>query len=228
MNNFKSDQSLQDFQLLIHNVYGVTDDRDYSTWDLCSHVERYSLRAVKGIRKEQIDKIRLNLLVAMSWAMSFGNRFHIEVDEEVWKHFPYLCTYCGDTPCQCKALKSSGRKNVVVNELKRPKTLKECQKMFELIYPSASRNLVDAGIHLAEEVGEIVEAVQIYLGEHKVEDMKQISLELADYFSCIFAVANSAGIDIADELEKMYANGCPICKHLVCECTFSTTTHHLS
>jgi NTP pyrophosphatase (non-canonical NTP hydrolase) len=103
----------------------------------------------------------------------------------------------------------------------RPKTLKDFQTMFRLIYPPEARTLADAGVHLAEETGEVAEAIHNFLGQHLTEQFEEIKLEIADYISCIFAVANSADIDIAEELKQMFKSGCHVCHKVPCECTFA-------
>ena len=96
--------------------------------------------------------------------------------------------------------------------------------MFEEVYPANGRTLADAGVHLAEEVGEVSEAVHNYLGQHQEKLFTEVKLELADFFSCAFGVANSAHIDVAQELAKMYENGCHICHQTPCTCSYSEVT----
>ena len=93
--------------------------------------------------------------------------------------------------------------------------------MFKEIYPPKSRTLADAGVHLAEEMGEVAEAVHNYLGQHLNTQFQRVKEEMADFTSCIFGVANSAGIDMAEEFAKMYKNNCHVCHKLPCACTFS-------
>ena len=93
--------------------------------------------------------------------------------------------------------------------------------MFEKIYPPKGRSLVDAGIHLAEETGEVNETISIYLGEHKKAQFEKISEELADWTSCMFGIANSAKINVEGELTKRFKNGCHTCHHTPCTCNFS-------
>jgi NTP pyrophosphatase (non-canonical NTP hydrolase) len=93
--------------------------------------------------------------------------------------------------------------------------------MFDQIYPSNSRTLAEAGVHLAEEMGELSEAIHIYLGEHHGPQFKDIEDEAADYLSCLFGVANSAKIDIALQLESFFYKNCHVCHNLPCSCNFS-------
>jgi NTP pyrophosphatase (non-canonical NTP hydrolase) len=213
--------TLADFQKFIEQVYGLPDDRTFSLWDLLAQEQRFAMRALKGIRQHDLDKLGYNLLIAFSWLMAIGNRLHIDIEGETWKRFPGLCSYCGKDPCACSTIKPTERLRVRIDERVRPKTLGGMQKMFDKIYPKEGRTLADAGVHFAEEVGEVSEAIHNYLGQHHEKQFENVRLEVADLVSCTFGVANSAGIDVGSELVKMYGNNCHICHQAPCVCSFS-------
>ncbi len=221
MAQFLKKHSLLDFQKFIESVYSLPDDRLFSLWDLLSHQERFTMRALKGIRKNNRKKLELNLLIAFSWLMSVANRLHIIVEDAVWRRFPMQCSYCGALPCACKKIKPKQRVKIIRKNSMRPKTLSQFQEMFSRIYPPSSRTLSDAGVHLAEEMGELSEAVLCFLGEHKHKQFVDLQNELADFVSCIFGVANSANIDMANGLSKMFYKNCHVCHKAPCECSFS-------
>jgi NTP pyrophosphatase (non-canonical NTP hydrolase) len=219
--SFPPGGTMGDLQRFIEGVYAVPDDRIYSLWDLLVQEERFAMRALKGIRQGDAKKLGYNLLISFSWLMSIANRLHIDAEDEVWRRFPNLCSYCGMRPCACKTIKPSTRLVVAPNERVRARTVTAFQSMFAAIYPAEKRTLADAGVHLAEEIGEVSEAIHNYLGEHKEEQFDEVKLELADLISCIFGVANSARIDIAKKLGEMYVHNCHVCHHAPCTCTFS-------
>ena len=222
MYKFSSKDSLSDFQSLINDIYSLPDDRLFSLWDLVSNQERFTMRALKGIRKNDVKKIKTNLLIAFSWMMAVANRLKVDVEDIAWNRFPARCSYCGSNPCVCKKTKSSKKVNFKRNIALKPGSLAGFQKMFASIYPPSSRNILEAGVHLAEEMGELSEAIHRFLGEHKKNIFQEIEIEIADYISCIFGVANSANIQIAKELEKMYWKNCHVCHELPCECNFTS------
>lgn len=221
MARFYNDQSLKKLQEFIDEVYSLPDDRLYSIWDLLSHIQKFAMRSLKGIRKSNIEKIKQNLLISFSWLLAMANRLHIGLDDEVWKRFPMLCSYCGQKPCACKKIKSVKRLKVKIANKLRPKTLDGYQKMFLTIYPPTGRTLADAGVHWAEEVGEISETIHNYIGQHQNKQFDDIKLEMADFVSCAFGVANSASINLADEFAKIYNNNCHICHNAPCTCSFT-------
>lgn len=218
---FTEHQSLTHFQGFINKIFDLPDDRLFSISDLVSNQERFTMRALKGIRKNDKRKLKYNLLIAFSWLMAVANRLHVNVEKTVWRRFPMHCSYCGRRPCACKKIRPLRRVKNIGRDLPKPKNLAGFQKMFNLIYPPSNRTLADAGIHLAEETGEVSEAVHIFLGEHKKNDFEDVTNEIADYASCILGVANSAKIDLAKELGRIYYRNCHVCHKVPCVCGFS-------
>ncbi len=214
------DATMRQYADFVDAVYGVPNDRGYSVWDMLANMQKFSMRSIKGIRKKDAETVKVNLLISLSWYTSLMNRLHIDVDDIVWHRFPYLCSYCGKMPCACKAEKVERRVAVKGRESMRPKTIREYQEMFRRIYPPESRTLQDAGIHLAEEVGELSETFHIYLGSHREAEFEHILLEAADFYSCVMGVFNSLGVDCPEELEKMFPFNCHVCKNAPCTCSF--------
>ncbi|MDH4358431.1 MAG: hypothetical protein OEV37_00570 [Candidatus Berkelbacteria bacterium] len=212
---------LRDFQKNIYEVYGLSDDRHFSVPDLVANQNRFTMRALKGIRKNDKRKIEINLIIAFCWMVAIANRLHIDLENKVWKRFPNRCSYCGKSPCQCKIISPRKRKKLNVKSDNRPANISEFQHMFNKIYPAKLRTKIDAGIHLAEETGEVGETISIYLGEHKSTQFTAIKDELADWVSTMFGLANSLEFDVEKELERSFKNGCHACKSIPCKCNFS-------
>ncbi len=221
MARFVSGGSLSQFQNFNREVYGLPDDRLFSLSDLLSNQERFAMRALKGIRKGDTEKLKSNLLISFSWLTAIAGRLHIDMEEVIWKRFPFVCSYCGKQPCSCKKIKLASRRKLAVKSSLKPKSLAGFQKMFSLVYPADSRTLFEAGVHLAEEIGELNEVIHFFSGEHKAKYFEEIKKEIADVVSCFFSVANSAKIDIAAGLAKMYGNNCHVCHKAPCVCNFS-------
>lgn len=219
--SYGSNQSINEFQKLIEQIYSLPDDRLFSIHDILSNTERFTMRALKGIRKNNKNKVKQNLLIAFSWLVAIANRLHINLEKAVWERFPGVCSYCGHKPCICKKEKIIKRVKITKKLAHKPLTILQFQEMFEEIYPSKSRGLADAGIHLAEETGEISESINLYLGEHKKKQFVRIAWELGDWTSCMFGVANSYNINITHELVKMFANNCHVCHQAPCRCNFN-------
>src|SRR3989344_9123097 len=101
MHSLPKTASLSDLQQFVSSVYSLPDDRLYSIWDLLTQQQRFAMRALKGIRKQNMEKLKVNLLISLSWMIAIANRLHIDIEEEVWIRFPALCSYCGNVPCVC-------------------------------------------------------------------------------------------------------------------------------
>ncbi len=224
MASVKKDTTIKEYQHFIKEVYGLPNDRYFSVEDMLTHVERFMMRGLKGIRKSNARKTKINLLIALSWFMSMMNHLHIDIEDKTWKRFPYLCSYCASCPCVCREKGVEVRQKVFINEKKRPNTFEEFQRMLNEIYPANKRTLEHAGIHLAEEMGEFAESILAFKGAHRDEDFDKIELEAADLVSCFSGVFNSLGVNIAEELSFIFADNCHVCKKAPCACNFRNIT----
>ncbi len=228
MFSVKINTSISEFQNFIKEVYGMPNDLHFDSSDMIANVQRFAMRALKGVRKNNKEKTRLNLLISISWFMSLLNRLHINLESATWSRFPFKCSYCGSCPCSCKAEILTQRRHVKTDGSKKPQSIEGFQKMFESIYPAKSRTLEHAGVHLAEEMGEFAEAFMAYKGAHHDVYLKNISEEAADVFSCFMGVCNSYGINIAEELSQMFNNNCHECHKAPCECDFQRVINYES
>lgn len=228
MVSLSKDPTFPEYAGLIREIYGAPNDRYYTHWDMIVQIQRFTMRAIKGIRKENPEKTVFNATIALSWFTSLMNRLYIKVDDVVWERFPYLCSYCGEAPCACKAEKVETRRKVVADSSARPKTMKEFQIMFDKIYPAQSRTSKDAVIHLAEETGEFSEAMQAYMSDRSDSRLKNVQYEAADFISCMLGVFNSLNIDLADRLAKKYYNNCEVCHNAPCTCSYESIVNYRS
>lgn len=219
--SFRANENIRALQQFNDTVYGIQNDRFYSIEDALTQVQRFAMRTLKGIRKEDKDIIRKNLCISVSWLTSIANRLHIDLEDELWKRFPGVCPYCGGSPCTCEKKKPGARKSVIAKGKKRPSSMKEYQDMFKMMYPPEKRTLPDAGIHYAEEVGEVSEAIHNYLGQHIGKQFDEIKLEMADFLSNAFAIANSLEMDLNEDLAAMFTRGCHVCHRAPCACSYS-------
>ena len=221
MPQIRPNATIKEYQKFVKDVYGLNNDRYFSLQDMLANVERFMTRSLKGIRKNDHEKIKINLIISLSWFASMMNQLHIDIEEEIWKRFPYMCSYCASCPCVCKEQKIKIRQKVLADNGRRPKTIEEFQEMFNRIYPASKRTLDYAGVHLVEEMGEITEAILNYRGNHNDKDFKNIVLESADLMSCIMGVFNSLEVNLAKKLAVMFNENCHVCKKAPCACSFA-------
>lgn len=226
--SMKETSSLRDYQAFVAAVYGQSNERHFNTDEMLTNITRFSMRGLKGIRKGDDSKTQTNMTIAMSWFMSLMNQLGVDLEDAVWQRFPYLCSYCGECPCACKRKKVHKRSKIKVDQNLRPKTIRQLQTMFDGIYPASERTLEHAGIHLAEETGELSEAVLRFRGHHRDEDMEQVVLEASDLFSCFMGIFNSLGYDYSEELAAQFSDGCHVCKKTPCVCEYDAVVNFKS
>jgi NTP pyrophosphatase (non-canonical NTP hydrolase) len=73
------------------------------------------------------------------------------------------------------------------------------------------RGLFETFAWLVEEVGELSRGL-------RRKDRANLEVEFADVAAWLVSVANLAGIDVGECVEKLYGHGCPRCKSTPCTC----------
>ncbi len=228
MASIKSDTSIKEYQDFIQEVYGLPNDRYFDMSNMLNNVNRFAMRGMKGIRKNDKEKATNNFIISSSWFLSIMNQLHVDVEQETWERFPFMCSYCASCPCVCKEKKVEKRQKVIIDETKRPKTIQEFQDMFRVLYHPEGRTLADAGIHLAEELGEFSESMFKYRGSHNADEFQKVTLEAADVISCLMGVFNSLDVNLIEELSERFYNNCHVCHKAPCSCSFIFVTEFKS
>jgi NTP pyrophosphatase (non-canonical NTP hydrolase) len=92
--------------------------------------------------------------------------------------------------------------------------LRELQDVIERTFGDRDRARgVPASVAwLAEEVGELAQAVRKGSHEQRVH-------EFADVIAWVATLANQTGVDLTEAIER-YAAGCPRCAAIPCACSF--------
>jgi NTP pyrophosphatase (non-canonical NTP hydrolase) len=93
--------------------------------------------------------------------------------------------------------------------------LRELQAVIERTFGDRDRTRgVPASVAwLAEEVGELAQAVRKGTHEQRVH-------EFADVIAWVATLANQTGVDLTEAIER-YAGGCPRCAATPCACAFA-------
>ena len=208
-----------ELQRVVRSVYGLPNDRYFDLADMATNVGRFTMRAIKAVRKgkssEHLDRCSRNLGIGVSWFCSAANRLHIDIDDALWSRFPYACPYCSSCPCVCE-----GGTPIVLDAASRPKSIADYQAMFAAIYPKAERSVAEAALHLVEEYGEYEEAILVFRTRHRANDLDQVLLEVADFLSCTFGLFTSTDASLAERLTTMFEDGCHECHQAPCRCGF--------
>ena len=217
-----SNSSFADFQGLNKKVYLVVNDRHYSNTDMFSRLHHHITQVLKAVRRENYVDVEYNLCMALSWAFALANRFHINLEEEMWESFPGHCPYCLHAPCKCKERAKNRQRTMGGREGRKPDSLRGWQRMFARIYPNS---VIDSAIHLAEEAGEVNEAIRDHMATHDEKWFSKIIEELVDVITHIFSIATCLKINLADSMAGYFAKGCPGCKKPHCICGYALEDH---
>lgn len=211
--------ALSVYQGLNADIYLIVNDRNYDTSHIISRIHRYAIYVLKAARKKKIDRIPYHLSMAFSWSMALANRLHISIEDETWKRFPGVCPYCTKPVCACVE-RPEERSRIDVPWSVKPGTLIGFQEMFARIYPA--NTLESSAAHLAEEVGELDQAVEFFAGTHQPAFFDEIVEELVDVVANLCAVATCSNLVLSDEVARVFQNGCPACGQNPCKnCGFT-------
>jgi NTP pyrophosphatase (non-canonical NTP hydrolase) len=90
--------------------------------------------------------------------------------------------------------------------------LADFQRLIEATFGSRDRErgVPSSVAWLAEEVGELAQAVRKGSHEDRVH-------EFADVLAWLASLANQVGVDLTEAADR-YANGCPSCTAIPCTC----------
>jgi hypothetical protein len=196
-------------------------------------LQRATQKLLKAVRRnkpmEHRDKLRGEII---GWVAAIGNRLSIQLGTELLNHFPGVCSYCDQNPCNPNLHGQQGRMDVR-HRLAAPalagvqirQTFCADQRMMAGIYPN--NTLVDSVQHLTEEAGEVAVAIHAYERMHesgrRTDDRRfnHICLELADVIANACAEATCDKVNLCELVVAMFADGCPGCTNPVCDCPFS-------
>ncbi len=92
-------------------------------------------------------------------------------------------------------------------------SLADFQQLIRTMYydKDIARGVDGTFMWLMEEVGELAAALR--QGEH--QDQLE---EFADVLAWLATIANVAGVDLSEAVQRKYGSGCPGCGQLVCVC----------
>lgn len=97
--------------------------------------------------------------------------------------------------------------------VEQPMTLQGLQSLIRQMYSDkdAARGIEGTFMWLMEEVGELAAALREGPSDH-------LASEFADVLAWLATIANVAGIDLQQAVQKKYGDGCPGCGQMTCCC----------
>ena len=94
-----------------------------------------------------------------------------------------------------------------------PISLADFQRLIREMYfeKDQARGIDGTFMWLMEEVGELAAALRSGTHEERLG-------EFADVLAWLATIANVAGVDLTEAIQRKYGSGCPGCGQLVCRC----------
>lgn len=206
------------------DIYGKQNRKNYSEpWRIIFRIMAYLGMVHKTVRREKTLTLSHHLCMGFSWSLALANNLQIDLETEVWKKFPGVCPYCGLLPCSpsCNTKeRPADRIHGIAIQESQQKTFRELQTMLREIYPN---NVAKSSAgHMLEELCEVAQAIDHWKGRHEDQLFQRIVTESVDVLTHLCAVASCNDLDLAEDMGKIFGNGCPRCRHLECDCQFTT------
>ena len=160
------------------HIYRKQNDRHYDLLKICARIFINAAR-ISTEKRRSCDKTRIGHHMAMtfSWICALANKLHTVLEYEIIKRFPEVCPYCRQRPClggeRCKGQHSAVVAGLgSVGTTTRPSSLPDFQTMLARIYPN--NTLPEASERIFEEIGEVTEAVEHFVGRNDESSFKKI------------------------------------------------------
>ena len=92
--------------------------------------------------------------------------------------------------------------------------IREFQQLIDRMYSDKdrARGAAKTFLWFVEEVGELASAIA------KKGDPAHLTSEFADVLAWLATIANVAGVDLSEAVNRKYGAGCPGCGQFVCTC----------
>lgn len=213
-------KTLREFLEMNNHIYFETNKK-YTDLELICRIGEEAAEIMELARKDRRKDLPKYLARIFSWTCSAVNRLDIDLQEALWHKYPGVCSYClRDANCMCSVEHPSiPDKENILRRLRRerhgrePQSLKEHQELHRRLYGKQNERimLIQTVAHLSEEAGEVSKAFR-----HKKRE--ELSAELADVVSWIFAGASRLEIDFEETYWQNYPYECETCRQSVCDC----------
>lgn len=229
-------QSLDDWYESINRLYWNRNFQRDANGIFAHLVEVIGSLSVLVSKKSDYGPTLHNYMAkAIAWWFALCGKVGVKsVSSMLWAKFPYACPYCQKVPHdfdECahrkaasrgpdwSALQRIGKSNIA----DRPKGISDWQQMFAKIYPgSSTEEYAKTFAKLAEEVGELAEAVRVFPSAPGY-----FLSEASDVFAWLMKLNNMVEANVPREqrglvLQKTLANAypsrCRDCNLAVCAC----------
>ena len=199
-------------------IYSIPDDRFYCVDDLLHNLNKFLLLYLKSIDQDNRRCQIFNLNIAFAWYLALTNRFHLDIENLIWRRYSYKCPFCLDIPCGCKNNQINKGKKTGRPSSRKPIMLAEWQNLVKKIYPN--QNIAQTISLLISNYQKMSDTFRIFMREKRKSQFREIETCMSDYFVLFMRVYNHYNDDIASSYKMMFKDGCYVCHQVPCECNY--------
>ena len=231
-----STQSLDDWYESINRLYWNRNFQRDANGIFAHLVEVIGTLSVLVSKKSDYGPNLHNYMAkAIAWWLALCGKVGVKSPSSMlWAKFPYACPYCQKVPhdfdeCGIRKAASRGPDWSALQRMgqasiaKKPKSISDWQQMFAKIYPSSTtEEYAKTFAKLAEEVGELAEAVRVFPSAPGY-----FLSEASDVFAWLMKLNNMVeakiprqerGLMLQKTLATAYPSRCRDCNLAVCSC----------
>lgn len=231
-----SQQSMDDWYESINRLYWNRNFQRDANGIFAHLVEVIgSLSVLVSKKSDYGPTLHIYMAKAIAWWFALCGKVGVKsVSSMLWGKFPFACPYCHKVPHdndECKVRKAASRgpdweslQRIGATKIARkPKTIADWQQMFAQIYPSSTtEDYAKTFAKLAEEVGELAEAVRVF-----PTAPGYFLSEAADVFAWLMKLNNMVEDNVPKQqrghalqrtLANAYPSRCRDCNSAVCAC----------
>lgn len=210
--------SIEDLLKKNLEIYGVPNDRLYSNEDLLHYQQKFILRYLRDINKQDKEKAIEKLIVVSCWFSAIISRFHIDLETKVGQRYPYKCPFCLSLPCLCQDGRERKTRKTGRPVSNTPKTINDWQKVIAKIYPDQSLEKINNLVLVKSD--ELACSFRKFLRDKGKSDFRHLENTSADFFILILQIFNVLEVSLEDKHKAMFKKGCYVCSKTPCQCNF--------
>ncbi len=237
---FSGKQSLNDWVVMLHALYGDSQNYGKTAYEIHAHLtEVCGLFGKFAFKKKDYQKAEEFLPKIFAWAIALFKKMHPDggsLEDIVLRKCPTVCAYCLNRPCKCWAGEKPSidegklRAAFYSKSAGMRRTVNDFQLMFREIYEvswkfegqnlSEEERLRRIYIRLIEELSEVAETVRFH---HLYP--QNFGNELTDFLAWWFALITCIPLKDGEEallaearLWRAYPGHCLDCQLLPCLC----------
>jgi len=168
-----TEASLNDWQHRFQEIYGEKNQnrRPENIW---AQVTENLSKVAENLRRFKYAAAFQSLCHVLCWVCAFVNRTEKNLEDLVWKKYPFVCPYCLRVPCSCGAVRvkleeahTHVKETFIQEEVnrryaekfkeQRPSKLDDWVLMYAKLYGNTTYSMpvYQIGFHLMEEDGEV-------------------------------------------------------------------------